>query len=362
MPAESQIAEPNIDVSAFDDAALAPLGGDAALLESLDRLAALSHRPAGGGSEAAKPAAFKSSGFAKLRAHHEASLILKHGFGAKEHVYEKEGSDSILFASVPDWIKFKPIRGCRYRQVVGISDPDPDDDWAHQKAGVRFIGYPGASGWADKIGDVAVHYMHEGEWAVFSRLYPFNEQSSSKEAHEDVLLLGSAKNVMITPACVQNIGPEGLSNPATVVELLNAEGSPDRRAVHASDLPSAVKFRLYMTWGHADSPFKTEVLRHERKLDEVASEPERMPHKLSRLFQSWGGARIKVKENWNRYPELPLDPAYYNQLLAVTTSMTTDEEVTRELLQPEPSKPSSSASTGQVSVEIDALGDKSVSA
>lgn len=35
---------------------------------------------------------------------------------------EAEGSDALLFSSVPTWIRHKNVPGCRYRMVTGILD------------------------------------------------------------------------------------------------------------------------------------------------------------------------------------------------------------------------------------------------
>ena len=90
--------------------------------------------------------------------------------------------------------------------------PDPDDEFELYNEGVAFYGVPGASGWADGIGDVAVHYMG-ARWAVFSKIFPFSEQGAAREAHEDVLLLGTAKHVMLTPHCAYRIGERATDRP-----------------------------------------------------------------------------------------------------------------------------------------------------
>ena len=70
---------------------------------------------------------------------------------------EHAGSDARLFRHVPAWIEYEHISGFRYRLVRRIADPD--DFLGSMGAGVTFLSYPGASGWADRIGSVAVHYM-----------------------------------------------------------------------------------------------------------------------------------------------------------------------------------------------------------
>ena len=109
--------------------------------------------------------------------------------------------------------------------ITSISDPDDEFELFHE--GVSFFGVPGASGWADRIGDVAVHYMGH-HWAVFSKVFPFKEQAAAREAHEDVLLLGSTKHVMLTPHCAYRVGEAGLASSATLITCLNGEGGPTR--------------------------------------------------------------------------------------------------------------------------------------
>ena len=110
-------------------------------------------------------------------------------------------------------------------QIVSVVDPD--DEFELFNEGVSFFGVPGASGWADGIGDVAIHYLGP-KWAVFSKVFPFAEQAEAREAHEDVLLLGSTKHVMLTPHNVQRIGQSGLTDPSTEISCVNGEGGPPR--------------------------------------------------------------------------------------------------------------------------------------
>ena len=148
----------------------------------------------------------KSSPLKQLRAGIDSVMkqqaIIKHGFLGGHH-FEQEGCDALLFGSVPPWIQFSRISGYRYRRITAIVDPD--DEWELYHEGVAFYGVPGASGWADSIGDVAIHYMGP-TWAVFSKVFPFAEQSEAREAHEDMLLLGASKHVMLTPCCAYRIG------------------------------------------------------------------------------------------------------------------------------------------------------------
>lgn len=67
---------------------------------------------------------------------------------------ESEGTNAVLFSTVPAWIKYAKIAGCRYRQVIGIHDSG--DETESMGLGIAFMGYPGGSGWAEKIGPVAV--------------------------------------------------------------------------------------------------------------------------------------------------------------------------------------------------------------
>ena len=131
-------------------------------------------------------------------------------------------------------------------QIVSVVDPD--DEFELFNEGVSFFGVPGASGWADGIGDVAIHYLGP-KWAVFSKVFPFAEQAEAREAHEDVLLLGSTKHVMLTPHNVQRIGQSGLTDPSTEISCLNGEGGPPRTYT-VSRAPVEVMRRLYLTCAH----------------------------------------------------------------------------------------------------------------
>ena len=113
-----------------------------------------------------------------------------------QRVHESEGSDALLFRHVPAWIRYRRIEGFRYRLVTAIVDPVDAADSMH--SGATFLGFPGASGWADKIGSVALHYRGT-DWFVFSKILPFPEQRGEIDEHEDMLLLGAAKHVMMVP-------------------------------------------------------------------------------------------------------------------------------------------------------------------
>ena len=156
--------------------------------------------------EAAKPLDQLRGSIKKVQ---RQQAIIKHGFMAAHH-FEEEGADAVLFDDVPPWISYSRISGYRYRLVMKVADPD--DEFELYNEGVAFYGVPGASGWADGIGDVAVHYMG-ARWAVFSKIFPFSEQGAAREAHEDVLLLGTAKHVMLTPHCAYRIGERATDRP-----------------------------------------------------------------------------------------------------------------------------------------------------
>ena len=87
---------------------------------------------------------------------------------------EHEGSSAYLFRTLPSWIRYRRIPHCRYRQVVAINDSG--DETASLRHGTDFLGYPGGSGWAHNIGSVSIHYLHRGEWYIFSKNQPFPDQ------------------------------------------------------------------------------------------------------------------------------------------------------------------------------------------
>ena len=142
------MAEPPVpapDASAFEDPALEPLGGDKTLLASLDEMASIAAEAASDPADASETgSAAQNSG--KLRSALAMQTIVARGFAAKEHAYEQEGADAVLYASVPPWITYKRIHGRRYRQVLSIRDPfDFDDDiFEHQRTGITCFGHPGA--------------------------------------------------------------------------------------------------------------------------------------------------------------------------------------------------------------------------
>ena len=270
---------------------------------------------------------------------------------------EPTGSDAVRFGSVPLWISFSKIAGFRYRLVTGLRDPD--DEFAEAKAGVTFFGHPGASGWADKIGDVAVHYMGGGHhgWCVFSRVFPFPEQNASMEAHEDVLLLGSSAHVMLTPMCAYAVDVAGLRGPrSTPVECLTSEGSYGVKLRTLGKLSEAVRHRLYLTWGHGSSDYLPEVGQWRRPLSELleSARSETLATRARRYLRQALTGRVHVAEQWERYPGAPFDPQYYSQLLASTCSMSEDEERARAVMEARPpADRSSTADADAADVRID---------
>ena len=315
------------------------LKGDAELIDALDNMTTFVEKaePSGAPASDAGDGGRTESPFKLLKQNIRMQKITESVFQAVKHTYESEGSDAVLFFEVPKWVSFDKIRGSRYRQITAIMDDD--DDISHVRDGITVFGYPGASGWADKIGDVAVHYMH-ATWMIFSKIFPFEDQKAALAQHEDCLLLGSTRHVMLTPSCVHTIS--GADRRARV-RLLDSEGSLVSKTATCETLSSAARFRLYTTWGHKDSPFSDQVEQHQCSLQQMIDEPETLGHRARRLFASLVGGRIKVSEQWMRYPGAPLDPSYFTQLLAMATSMSPEEERARELLEPAPSHRASAA-------------------
>lgn len=279
--------------------------------------------------------------------------IVKRGFYGEKH-FEQEGSDAMLFSDVPSWIKFEKISGYRYRLVTLLADAA--DEFELYNEGVAFYGSPGASGWADKIGDVAIHYL-SSKWAVFSKIYPFPEQSIARETHEDVLLLGSTRHVMLTPCCAYAISEGGLADRSTRLSCLGGEGGLLKRSYTVDSVPTEVLRRLYLTWGHDKSDYAVETTRFQFDLQTVLEAKDGAADKAKRwlgsLAQRVSGHKV-VHEHWMRYPALPLEPGYYAQLLATATSATEDEQRTRAIMEPQPT-PRAGGTTGE-SVAV-AIGD-----
>ena len=342
MAADATKGVPTLDLSEEEQArgsAIEAFATDQDLLSALDEMEELvekSYRSSVNDlKESAVPVDPSSmSPFKRLKQHVKAQAITNQGFGASRHLYEQEGSNAILFRDVPPWITYANIVGCRFRRVLTIEEDD--DELGHFHDGITTFGYPGASGWADKIGDVAIHYRHQN-WFIFSKVYPFAEQADAISAHEDALLLGSSKHVMLTPHCARSIGAGGLLDPDTSVELLNSEGSNVSKTVPISALPSAVRHRLYLTWGHKDSTFAGTVRQWERPLQELIDEKTPRRHAERRILSNILDSRIKVPERWVQYPGAPLDPAYYTDLLSKASGMSAEEEGARTLIEPVPS-------------------------
>ena len=255
----------------------------------------------------------------------------------QKHI-EAEGADAVLFPDVPDWIRFGRITGYRYRILRSIRDPD--DEFELYNEGITFFGSPGASGWADKIGDVAVHYMTP-RWAVFSKIFPFAEQAASREAHEDVLLLGSTTHVMLTPVCAWRVGAGGLREPSASLACLTGDGSlASRRETTVSRAPAHVLDRLYLTWGHGSSDFALETSALQPpNLQLLLSTPETTASHAKRLIGGFfrnftSGGKPPVHEEWMRYPAVPLEPTYYATLLATASSMSEEEQRARAMIEP----------------------------
>jgi hypothetical protein len=225
-------------------------------------------------------------------------------------------------------------------QVASVEDPD--DEFEMYNAGITFFGVPGASGWADKIGDVAIHYM-TAKWAVFSKIFPFAEQADAREAHEDVLLLGSTRHVMLTPCCAYRLGVGGLRVASSALTTLRGDGGRgnlDRRETTVGRAPKPLLHRLYLTWAHEDSDFRLETAglsapdleALQATRENFGEHSKRIVGVLFRNFVS--GGKPPVPEQWLRYPSAPLDPSYYQQLLATAASMTESEQRARAMMEP----------------------------
>ena len=244
---------------------------------------------------------------------------------------EHAGSDARLFRHVPAWIEYEHISGFRYRLVRRIADPD--DFLGSMGAGVTFLSYPGASGWADRIGSVAVHYMGKN-WFVFSKILPFPEQREDKEEHDDLLLLGSDKHVMLTPSCVYR-APHGLTDGSSRVLIVKSSGGPvpSRRKVEA--LSPYCRLRVWASWGHVASDFAGHVAHLEPRDFDALEQEARSTRPLAALRLMWRNfiGEIHVDERPDRYPRAPLDPAYYEALLSVATGMGEQEMRARKLMR-----------------------------
>ena len=261
----------------------------------------------------------------------------KHTVTAVRHlvkrVHEPEGSDALLFRTVPAWIRFRRIEGFRYRLVTAIADPVDFEQAMHDNA--TFMGFPGVSGWADRIGSVALHYRGR-DWFVFSKILPFREQRGEIDEHEDMLLLGSSKHVMMTPECIYR-APEPLSSASSRVTTIKCSGLGVRQTTVARLSPFVLR-RAYLAWGHESSGFRECVACLEKQTTIEALQAQ-LGGRAKRLF-----ARVRVlaeralgllqvDETLERYPDAPLDVHYYESLLAAASHQDPTEERARALMR-----------------------------
>eukprot|EP00964_Phaeocystis_antarctica_P140946 scaffold105885_cov48-Phaeocystis_antarctica.AAC.4 len=251
-------------------------------------------------------------------------------FGRRVH--ESEGSDALLFRHVPAWIRYRRIEGFRYRLVTAIVDPVDAADSMH--SGATFLGFPGASGWADKIGSVALHYRGK-DWFVFSKILPFPEQRGEIDEHEDVLLLGSTKHVMMVPECIYR-APEPLGIGTSRVTTIKCMGLSARHTVVGRLSPFVLR-RGYLAWGHPQTGFAESVAACSKVTTEELQ--RRMGTWWRRLLahvrcladQAFG--LLQVEERLSRYPHDPLEPQYYESLLACANRQDPAEERARALMR-----------------------------
>lgn len=261
------------------------------------------------------------------------ATVIKH---LQRSVTEREGSDTILFHNVPGWVRFDHIPGFKYRIVTMVRDHGDESRMMRER--VTFFGPSGASGWADRVGSVAIYYMGE-DWFIFSKIFPFAEHAESKDQHDDLLLLGSANDVMLTPECV-SAAPHGLCDPQAPVTTLTCEGGFKCYEIEVYELSQFCRWRLWLTWGHQDEPFRTEVSHMQMDKAPMEAMPtslrQRVVTNLKQLWRTWNG-HVRAKEHPERYPDAPLDPRYYNELLGVASHQTADEFLARQVAKPQPS-------------------------
>ena len=273
----------------------------------------------------------KSSSGAKLkwRGALQAHTLAQH-FGRRVH--ESEGSDALLFRHVPAWVRYRRIPGFRYRLVTAIADPVDAADSMHDNA--TFLGFPGASGWADRIGSVAVHYRGK-EWFLFSKILPFPEQRGEIDEHEDMLLLGSTKHVMMVPECIYR-APESLSLGTSRVTTIKCMGLSARHTVVARLSPYVLR-RGYLAWGHPQTGFAESVAACSKVTAEELQQRmgtwwRRFLARLRCLADQALGL-LQVEECLNRYPHEPIEPQYYESLLACASHQDQAEERARALMR-----------------------------
>lgn len=288
------------------------------------RSARLNTAPEGAGERRGSAAA-KLKWRGALQAHVIASKFA-------QRVHESEGSDALLFRHVPAWIRYRRIEGFRYRLVTAIVDPVDAADSMH--SGTTFLGFPGASGWADKIGSVALHYRGT-DWFVFSKILPFPEQRGEIDEHEDMLLLGAAKHVMMVPECIYR-APETLGVGTSRVTTIKCMGLSARHTVVARLSPFVLR-RGYLAWGHPQTGFAERVAA----CSQVSAEEleRRMGAWWRRLlarvrcFVDQAFGLLQVEERLSRYPHDPLEPQYYESLLACANHQDPAEERARALMR-----------------------------
>jgi len=245
-------------------------------------------------------------------------------------ITEQEGSDAILFRHVPSWIRFERIKGFRFRIVLQIHDPLNFIESMHEE--VTFLGYPGSSGWADKIGSVAVHYMGP-DWFIFSKILPFHKQNEDKKEHKDLLLLGSSCNVMLTPTAIYEL-PSEFVEPACRVTFITSSGGLIKHSCPIASLSSFSRWRLWLSWGHTNCEFREQATALKVEFD-VVERAARKSRTLQFIKGTWLRflGHIKVEEQLDRYPHEPIDPHYYEMLISTATHQTEDEQRARLLLR-----------------------------
>ena len=138
------------------EAAVAVAAIEADLAASFEQMTRVEHEPV-------SPAKLQlKAGIGKVMAQQQ---IVRLGFRGEKH-FEQEGTD-VLFNTVPHG---SPLRRFLVTAIKDHIHRGHSRRLELYTEGVSFYGSPGASGWADKIGDVAIHYM-SAEWAVF-KIFP----------------------------------------------------------------------------------------------------------------------------------------------------------------------------------------------
>ena len=123
-------------------------------------------------------------------------------------------------------------------------------------------------------------------------------------------------------------------------ELTGDGGGTFRRETTVAKAPQPLMHRLYFTWAHEDSDFKLEMQGLSAPdLAALHPMPESFGAQARRVvgtfFRNFAtGGKPPVHEQWLRYPSAPLDPAYYQQLLATASSMSEAEQRARAMIEP----------------------------